>query len=68
MSEQPGEDKRRAIALVLFGSAGLLGLASALVLTGVIGVDGQSSVTVGSIVGGAAVLDALLGAYFLMSS
>jgi hypothetical protein len=59
---------RRIVGFALFGSAGLIGLIAALILAGIIVVADESQQSVGLILGGVALLDAVLGLYFVLSS
>ena len=59
---------RRIVGFALFGSAGLIGLVAALILAGVLGVAEESRQTLGLIIGAVALLDAVLGLYFVLSA
>jgi hypothetical protein len=67
VNDERPDGKRRTVGLAMFGSAAVMGAASVLLLTGIVCMEGQSNHTLGALIGGVAVLDALLGVYFVLS-
>ena len=62
------EGNRRAIGLALFGSSLLMAVGAALVGTGTFAVAETSRVLIAGVLGVVAVLDALAGVYFVVTS
>jgi hypothetical protein len=59
---------RRLVALLMIGSAALMGLVAALVLGGVIAVSEQSRLLVGSVLAAVAGFDLVIALYFVVSN
>jgi hypothetical protein len=61
------EDSRRTVGYALFGAAALMLLGAALVATGSFRVTPDARTLIATVLGGVAVLDAALGAYFVFT-
>jgi hypothetical protein len=62
------EGSRRTVGYALFGVAALMLLGAALVATGSFRVAPDARTLIATVLGGVAILDAALGAYFVVTS
>ena len=65
--EQGRAGSRRIVGFALLGSAVIVGIMAAAVLSGTFGIAPQSRTIVAGAMGAAAVLDVLLAIYFIVS-